>query len=54
MPGEKARAAGFTSYAPHSAYDAYNPRYNPAPFGSGIECAKFAFAFWDDLFGELL
>lgn len=55
-PGEKAKAAGFTSYAktkPCQHYDPYNPPYYIAGLGSGTECAKFAFAFWDDLFGDL-
>lgn len=50
-PGEKAKAAGFTSYVDLSTYDAYEPKYNLRPFGNGTECAKFAFAFWDDIFG---
>lgn len=50
-PGEKAKAAGFTSYAPRSKYDAYNPTYYLNPFGNGTECAKYAFALWDDIFG---
>ena len=53
-PGEKAKAAGFTSYAdtkPTQHYDPYNPPYFGA-IGSGTECAKFAFAFWDDIFGD--
>ena len=53
-PGEKAKAAGFTSYAdtkPTQRYDPYNPPYFGA-IGSGTECAKFAFAFWDDIFGD--
>lgn len=51
-PGEKAKAAGFTSYAPKSKYDAYTPPYYLSPFGSGTECAKFAFAFFDEIFGS--
>ena len=51
-PGEKAKEAGFTSYTNGSKYDPYNPKYNLNPFGNGIECAKFAFAFWEDLFGD--
>lgn len=54
-PGEKAKAAGFTSYAktrPNPTYDPYNPPYYIAGLGSGTECAKFAFAFWDDIFGD--
>ncbi len=51
-PGENAKAAGFTSYQKGSTYDPYNPKYYGA-FGTyGTECAKFAFAFWDDLFGD--
>ena len=53
-PGEKAKEAGFTSYAdtrPTQHYDPYNPPYYGA-IGSGTECAKFAFAFWDDIFGD--
>ena len=50
-PGEKAKAAGFTSYMDYSEYDPYNPPYFGA-IGSGTECAKFAFAFWDDIFGD--
>ena len=51
-PGEKAKEAGFTSYQNHSSYDAYTPPYS-GPGGSGTECAKFAFAFFDDLFGDV-
>lgn len=51
-PGEKAKAAGFTSYTHKSTYDAYNPAYFGGPGLSGTECAKFAFAFWDDIFGD--
>jgi len=51
-PGEKAKEAGFTSYTNGSKYDPYNPKYNLNPFGNGTECAKFAFAFWEDLFGD--
>ena len=54
-PGEKAKEAGFTSYAdtkPTQRYDPYNPPYYIAGLGSGTECAKFAFAFWDDIFGD--
>ena len=50
-PGEKAKEAGFTSYMDYSEYDPYNPPYFGA-IGSGTECAKFAFAFWDDIFGD--
>ncbi len=50
-PGEKAKEAGFTSYTHRSTYDAYNPAYFGGPGLSGTECAKFAFAFWDDIFG---
>ena len=50
-PGEKAKAAGFTSYTDYSEYDPYNPPYFGA-IGPGTECAKFAFAFWDDIFGD--
>ena len=52
-PGEKAKEAGFTSYTNGSTYDAYNPKYYIAGLGSGKECAKFAFAFWDDIFGDV-
>ena len=52
-PGEKAKEAGFTSYADYSEYDPYNPPYYIAGLGSGTECAKFAFAFWDDIFGDV-
>ena len=51
-PGQKAKEAGFTSYTNGSKYDPYNPKYNLNPFGNGTECAKFAFAFWEDLFGD--
>lgn len=54
-PGEKAKEAGFTSYAktkPTQHYDPYEPPYYIAGLGSGTECAKFAFAFWDDIFGD--
>ena len=54
-PGEKAKDAGFVSYAqtkPSQKYDPYNPPYYIAGLGSGTECAKFAFAFWDDIFGD--
>ena len=51
-PGEKAKEAGFTSYQHGTKYDAYNPMY-PGPGGFGTECAKFAFAFFDDLFGDV-
>ena len=51
-PGEKAKEAGFTSYTHRSTYDAYNPAYFGGPGLSGTECAKFAFAFWDDIFGD--
>ena len=51
-PGEKAKEAGFTSYQDGTKYDAYNPTY-PGPGGFGTECAKFAFAFFDDLFGDV-
>ena len=51
-PGEKAKEAGFTSYQHGTKYDAYNPMY-PGPGGLGTECAKFAFAFFDDLFGNV-
>lgn len=51
-PGEKAKEAGFTSYQNGTKYDAYNPTY-PGPGGFGTECAKFAFAFFDDLFGDV-
>ena len=55
-PGEKAKEAGLTSYAktrPNQTYDPYNPSYYIAGLGSGTECAKFAFAFWDDIFGDV-
>ena len=52
-PGEKAKAAGFTTYQYKvGEYDPYNPPYYIAGLGSGTECAKFAFAFWDDIFGD--
>ena len=51
-PGEKAKEAGFTSYTSGSKYDPNNPKYYIAGLGSGKECAKFAFAFWDDIFGS--
>ena len=38
-PGEKAKAAGFTSYVIGAKYDAYNPTYYLSPFGNGKECA---------------
>ena len=50
-PGVKAEEAGFKSYTNGSTYDAYDPTYYLNPFGNGKECAKFAFAFWDDIFG---
>lgn len=56
-PGAKAQAAGFTSYVNISYYDAYEPKYGIRfPDGvmhNGTECAKFAFAFFDDIFGDL-
>ena len=55
-PGEKAKAAGFTSYTNGSTYDPYDPKYRIVlPNGpmNGIECAKFAFAFSDDIFGNV-
>lgn len=52
-PGEKAKEAGFTTYQYKvGEYDPYNPPYYIAGLGSGTECAKFAFAFWDDIFGD--
>ena len=54
-PGEKAKEAGFTSYQHGSEYDAYSPKYRIVlPDGpiNGIECGKFAYAFFDELFGE--
>lgn len=54
-PGEKAKAAGFTSYVNGSIYDANNPMYRvilPSGPMNGTACAKFAFAFWDDIFGS--
>lgn len=54
-PGEKAKNAGFTSYARGSTYDPNEPEYQTTlPDGAhyGIECAKFAFAFSDDIFGN--
>ena len=54
-PGEKAKAAGFTSYVDGAIYDAYDPAYRilfPDGYHSGTECAKFAFAFSDDIFGS--
>lgn len=54
-PGEKAKEAGFTSYTNGSTYDPYNPKYRIVlPDGpiNGTECAKFAFAFSDDIFGD--
>lgn len=52
-PGERAKQAGFTSYMDRAAYDPYNPPYSimKSDLGSGTECAKFAFAFFDDIFG---
>ena len=54
-PGAKAQAAGFTSYADLSHYDAYEPKYRTilpdSGINEGIECAKFAFALFDDIFG---
>lgn len=59
-PGAKARAAGFTSYAAGSRYDAYEPYYESGALSAlegvttyGAECAKLAYAVWDDLFGDL-
>lgn len=53
-PGEKARATGFESYTSDFVFDAYNPKYLcESLYLNGLECAKFAFAFWDDLFGDL-
>ena len=52
-PGEKAKEAGFTSYSKGSTYDPYDPKYRivlPSGPINGTECAKFAFAFWDDIF----
>ena len=54
-PGEKAKTAGFTSYTNGATYDPYNPKYRAVlPDGpiNGTECAKFAFAFSDDIFGD--
>ena len=54
-PGEEAKAAGFTSYTDGSNYDAHNPAYRilfPDGYHNGTECAKFAFAFSDDIFGS--
>lgn len=53
-PGQKAKDAGFTSYAHLATYDAYTPKYRIVlPNGpvNGTECAKFAYAFFDDIFG---
>ena len=53
-PGEKAKEAGFTTYQYKvGEYDPYNPPYYISGLGSGTECAKFAFAFWDDIFGDV-
>ena len=55
-PGEKAKAVGFTSYMPRATYDTYNPSYRIIlPDGpiNGTACAKFAFAFIDDVFGDV-
>lgn len=55
-PGEKAKEAGFTSYTRGSTYDPYNPKYRivlPSGPINGTECAKFAFAFSDDIFGDV-
>ena len=54
-PGEKAKEAGFTSYQEDSSYPAYDPKYRivlPDDPINGTECAKLAFAFSDDLFGD--
>lgn len=54
-PGEKAKEAGFTSYVNGSIYDTNNPMYRvilPSGPMNGTACAKFAFAFWDDIFGS--
>jgi len=54
-PGQKAKDAGFTSYEDFSSYDAYNPPYSIMLLDGrheGTECAKFAFAFFDDIFGS--
>ena len=54
-PGQKAKDAGFTSYVHGATYDAYNPKYRivlPSGTKNGIECAKFAYAFFDDIFGS--
>lgn len=54
-PGEKAKAAGFTSYTRGSTYNPNEPEYQtmlPDGVHYGIECAKFAFAFSDDIFGD--
>lgn len=51
-PGGKAKEAGFTSYTNGSTYDPNNPPYFGAVGLYGKECAKFAFAFWDDIFGD--
>ncbi len=53
-PGEIAKDVGFDSYTNGSSYDAYNPSYRivlPSGGIQGTECAKFAFAFFDDIFG---
>ena len=55
-PGEKAKEAGFTSYVSGATYDPKNPKYRallPDGYHNGTECAKFAFAFSDDIFGDV-
>ena len=55
-PGEKAKEAGFTSYVSGTTYDPKNPKYRallPDGYHNGTECAKFAFAFSDDIFGDV-
>lgn len=53
-PGTRAAEAGFVTYRDGGHYDAYTPEYYSHALGYyGIECAKLAFAFWDDLFGNL-
>jgi len=52
-PGEKAKAHGFTSYVDCARYAPYEPKYYIEGLGNASECAKFAFAFWDDIFGDV-
>lgn len=55
VPGQMAKDAGLTSYVHLATYDAYTPAYRivlPSGPVNGTECAKFAYAFFDDIFGS--